>query len=152
MGNARNIAFWVVLFLLVLALFNMFTGGSSTVTQSNEVSYSDFVRSVESDEVNAVTLDGEQIRFVGNDGQTYSVIKPADAQITQLLIDNNVTVRAEQQQQSGFQTFILFLLPFLLLIGVWVYFMKGLHLLQDFLLLGLEVKPYIGLYKTKKSS
>jgi|TARA_B100001059_G_C17833341_1_gene586202 cell division protease FtsH len=105
----------------------MFTGGSSTVTQSNEVSYSDFVRSVESDEVNAVTLDGEQIRFVGNDGQTYSVIKPADAQITQLLIDNNVTVRAEQQQQSGFQTFILSLLPFLLLIGVWVYFMNRMQ-------------------------
>ena len=127
MGNARNIAFWVVLFLLILALFNMFTGGSSSVTQSNEVSYSDFVRSVESDEVNAVTLDGEQIRFVGNDGQTYSVIKPADAQITQLLIDNNVTVRAEQQQQSGFQTFILSLLPFLLLIGVWVYFMNRMQ-------------------------
>ena len=127
MGNARNIAFWVVLFLLVLALFNMFTGGSSTVTQSNEVSYSDFVRSVESDEVNAVTLDGEQIRFVGTDGQTYSVIKPADAQITQLLIDNNVTLRAEQQQQSGFQTFILSLLPFLLLIGVWVYFMNRMQ-------------------------
>jgi cell division protease FtsH len=127
LGNARNIAFWVVLFLLVLALFNMFTGGSSSVTQSNEVSYSDFVRSVESDEVNAVTLDGEQIRFVGNDGQTYSVIKPADAQITQLLIDNNVTLRAEQQQQSGFQTFILSLLPFLLLIGVWVYFMNRMQ-------------------------
>jgi cell division protease FtsH len=105
----------------------MFTGGSSTVTQSNEVSYSDFVRSVESDEVNAVTLDGEQIRFVGNDGQTYSVIKPADAQITQLLIDNNVSVRAEQQQQSGFQTFILSLLPFLLLIGVWIYFMNRMQ-------------------------
>jgi cell division protease FtsH len=127
LGNARNIAFWVVLFLLVLALFNMFTGGSSSVTQSNEVSYSDFVRSVESDEVNAVTLDGEQIRFVGNDGQTYSVIKPADAQITQLLIDNNVTLRAEQQQQSGFQTVILSLLPFLLLIGVWVYFMNRMQ-------------------------
>ena len=127
MGNARNIAFWVVLFLLVLALFNMFTGGSSTVSQSNEVSYSDFVRSVESDEVNAVTLDGEQIRFLGNDGQTYSVIKPSDAQITQLLIDNNVSLRAEQQQQSGFQTFILSLLPFLLLIGVWVYFMNRMQ-------------------------
>jgi cell division protease FtsH len=127
LGNARNIAFWVVLFLLVLALFNMFTGGSSTVSQSNEVSYSDFVRSVESDEVNAVTLDGEQIRFLGNDGQTYSVIKPSDAQITQLLIDNNVSLRAEQQQQSGFQTFILSLLPFLLLIGVWVYFMNRMQ-------------------------
>ena len=127
LGNARNIAFWVVLFLLVLAVFNMFRGGSSSVRQNNEVSYSDFVRSVESDEVNAVTLDGEQIRFLGNDGQTYLVIKPTDAQITQLLIDNDVSVRAEQQQQSGFQTFILSLLPFLLLIGVWVYFMNRMQ-------------------------
>jgi cell division protease FtsH len=55
------------------------------------------------------------------------VIKPADAQITQLLIDNNVSVRAEQQQQSGFQTFILSLLPFLLLIGVWIYFMNRMQ-------------------------
>ncbi|MEZ7982922.1 MAG: ATP-dependent zinc metalloprotease FtsH, partial [Paracoccaceae bacterium] len=66
-------------------------------------------------------------RFLGNDGQTYSVIKPSDAQITQLLIDNNVSLRAEQQQQSGFQTFILSLLPFLLLIGVWVYFMNRMQ-------------------------
>ena len=127
MGNARNIAFWVVLFLLVLAVFNLFSGGSSSVGQSDQVNYSDFVSSVQNDEVNAVTLDGENIRFRGNDGKTYSVIKPTDAQITQLLIDNNVSVRAEQQQKSGFQTFILSLLPFLLLIGVWVYFMNRMQ-------------------------
>ena len=121
MGNARNIAFWVVLFLLVLAVFNLFSGGSSSVGQSDQVNYSDFVRSVQNDEVNAVTLDGENIVFRGNDGKTYSVIKPTDAQITQLLIDNDVSVRAEQQQQSGFQTFILSLLPFLLLIGGFVF-------------------------------
>ena len=44
-----------------------------------------------------------------------------------LLIDNNVPVRAEQQQQSGFQTFLMSLLPFLLLIGVWVYFMNRMQ-------------------------
>ena len=121
MGNARNIAFWVVLFLLVLAVFNLFSGGSSSVGQSDQVNYSDFVRSVQNDEVNAVTLDGENILFRDNDGKAYSVIKPTDAQITQLLIDNDVSVRAEQQQQSGFQTFILSLLPFLLLIGGFVF-------------------------------
>ena len=42
MGNARNIAFWVVLFLLVLALFNLFSGGQTTM-QSGGRSYSDFV-------------------------------------------------------------------------------------------------------------
>ena len=42
MGNARNIAFWVVLFLLILALFNLFSGGQSSLN-ARSVSYSDFV-------------------------------------------------------------------------------------------------------------
>ncbi len=126
MGNARNIAFWVVLFLLILALFNLFSGPGSTM-QSREISYSEFVEAVESGEVSNVTLDGEQVRFRQADGTDYVTIKPSDAEITELLITNNVAVRAEQQQQSGFQTFLMSLLPFLLLIGVWVYFMNRMQ-------------------------
>lgn len=102
MGNARNIAFWVVLFLLILALFNLFSGPGTTM-QSREISYSDFVDSVRDGDVAQVTLDGEQVRFRGADGQEYITIKPADAEITRLLIENNIPVRAEQQQQSGFR-------------------------------------------------
>ena len=126
MGNARNIAFWVVLFLLILALFNIFSGGGNTL-QSREISYSDFVSAVESDTVSSVTLDGEQVRFRSTDGQDYVTIKPEDATVTDLLIANDVPIRAEQQQQSGFQSFLLSLLPFLLLIGVWIYFMNRMQ-------------------------
>ncbi len=126
LGNARNIAFWVVLFLLILALFNLFSGPGSTL-QSREISYSEFVNAVESGNVSNVTLDGEQVRFRQEDGADYVAIKPEDAEITQLLIENDIAVRAEQQQQSGFQTFLMSLLPFLLLIGVWVYFMNRMQ-------------------------
>ena len=126
MGNARNIAFWVVLFLLILALFNLFNGSGSTL-QSREISYSDFVTAVRSGEVSQATLDGEQVRFRGADNQDYVTIKPEDAQITNLLIENNVPIRAEKQQQSVFQSFLITLLPFLLLIGVWVYFMNRMQ-------------------------
>ncbi|WP_335947672.1 ATP-dependent zinc metalloprotease FtsH [Salipiger bermudensis] len=126
MGNARNIAFWVVLFLLILALFNLFSGGGSTL-QSREISYSDFVSAVEDNSVSSVTIDGEQIRYRSSDGTDYVTVKPQDAQVTDLLIDNGVTVRAEQQEQSGFQAFLLSLLPFLLLIGVWIYFMNRMQ-------------------------
>ena len=126
MGNARNIAFWVVLFLLILALFNLFSGSGNTL-QSQNISYSEFVRAVENEQVSRATLDGEQIRYRSTDGRDYVTIKPEDAQITDLLIANNVPVTAESQQQSGFQTFILSLLPFLLLIGVWVYFMNRMQ-------------------------
>ena len=126
MGNARNIAFWVVLFLLVVTLFNLFSGSGSTL-QSREKTYSEFVTAVDGGNVSTVTLDGEQVRYTTSDGQSYTTIKPGDAEVTQMLIDNNIPVRAEKQQQSTFQSFLLTLLPFLLLIGVWIYFMNRMQ-------------------------
>ena len=125
MGNARNIAFWVVLFLLILALFNLF-GGNGNTLQSREISYSEFVGAVEDGSVSNVTLDGEQVRF-RRGSEDFITIKPEDAKVTELLIENDIPVRAKQQQQSGFQTFLLSMLPFLLLIGVWVYFMNRMQ-------------------------
>ena len=101
MGNARNIAFWLVLFLLILALFNLFSGSGNTL-QSRAVPYSDFVAAVDSGGVSQVTLDGETVRYRGSDGQDYATIKPEDAEITQRLIDAGIPVKAESQQQSGF--------------------------------------------------
>jgi len=126
LGNAKNIAFWVILFLLILALFNLFSGSGSTL-QSQTISYSDFVQSVEQEKVSKVTLDGEKVRYRGTDGRDYVTIKPDDAKITEMLIENGVPVSAESQEQSGFQSFILSLLPFLLLIGVWIYFMNRMQ-------------------------
>ena len=126
MGNARNIAFWLVLFLLILALFNLFSGSGNTL-QSKTVSYSEFVTAVDASNVSSVTLDGEVVQFRGTDGNDYVTVKPSDAEITQRLIDKNVPVSAKSQEQSGFQTFLMSLLPFLLLIGVWIYFMNRMQ-------------------------
>jgi cell division protease FtsH len=126
LGNARNIAFWVVLFVLILALFNLFSGSGGTM-QSNERTFSDFVSSVENGKVATVVLDGEQVRYTTTDSQNYVTIRPGDAEVTELLIANNIPVRAEKQQQSGFQSFLITLLPFVLLIGVWIYFMNRMQ-------------------------
>ncbi|MBE3640000.1 ATP-dependent zinc metalloprotease FtsH [Mangrovicoccus sp. HB182678] len=126
LGNARNIAFWVVLFLLILALFNLFSGGQSTMS-SRSISYSEFVESVESGEVNSVTLDGEKALIRGNDGQDYVAIIPQGTDITGELISKNVAVTARPQEQSGFTTLLMTFLPFLLLIGVWIYFMNRMQ-------------------------
>ncbi len=126
MGNARNIAFWLVLFLLILALFNLFSGSGNTL-QSKQISYTEFVKAVEADTVSRVTLDGEMVRFRSTDGQDYLTVKPEDAELTKLLLDNDIPMSAEPQEQSGFQTFLISLLPFLLLIGVWIYFMNRMQ-------------------------
>ncbi|MDE0851029.1 ATP-dependent zinc metalloprotease FtsH [Yoonia sp.] len=126
MGNARNLVFWVVLFLLVMALFSLFSGGQGA-SMSNEKSYSEFVTSVEGGGVAQVTLDGEQIRYRGTNGQSYVAILPRDAEVTNLLIQNSVPVAASAQEQSGLQSFLIGLLPFALLIGVWVFFMNRMQ-------------------------
>ena len=126
MGNARNIAFWVVLFLLILALFNLFSGGQSAMS-SRSVSYSEFIEAVEGGEVSRVTLDGERVEFRGEGGATYSTIRPDGADLTELLIANDVEIQAQPQEQSGFTTVLMTFLPFLLLIGVWIYFMNRMQ-------------------------
>ncbi|MBT6099810.1 MAG: ATP-dependent zinc metalloprotease FtsH [Marinovum sp.] len=126
MGNNRNIAFWVVLFLLIVVLFNVFSSGAGTM-QTREISYSDFVKSVRGGSVSSATLDGEKVRIVTTDNSEYVTIRPNDANVTELLIENNVAIRAEQQEQSGIQSFLMTIFPFLLLIGVWIFFMNRMQ-------------------------
>jgi cell division protease FtsH len=126
LGNNRNLAFWVVLFLMIVVLFNVFSSGSGGM-QSREISYSEFVANVENGSIDAVTLDGEKVSFIGGDKREYYTIRPGDADVTNLLIQNEVAIRAEQQETSGLQAFLVSLLPFLLLIGVWIYFMNRMQ-------------------------
>ncbi|MBU2991983.1 ATP-dependent zinc metalloprotease FtsH [Octadecabacter sp. 1_MG-2023] len=126
MGNARNLAFWVVLFVLVISLFNLF-GNTQSSTQTNEKSYSEFVQAVDAGAVAEARIDGENLTYRGADGRTYVVILPEDAEVTSLLIEKGVPMSAEAQEQSGVATFLVGLLPFLLLIGVWIYFMNRMQ-------------------------
>ena len=126
MGNARNIAFWVVLFLMILALFNLFSDGS-TQMNSRQISYSEFIQRVEKDEVTAVTIDGENIGITGKDGKQYSTVRPQGEEIANRLIADGVEVKVERQQQSGFMSLLGVWLPFILLIGVWIFFMNRMQ-------------------------
>ncbi len=126
MGNARNFAFWIVLFVLMIMLFNMFSNSQGTGS-ARTVNYSDFVERVDSGAVSRVTIDGERVVFVGRDGQQYTTIRPDDNTLTQRLLDANVPVEARAQQQSGFMSTLMLWLPFLLLIGVWIFFMNRMQ-------------------------
>ncbi|WFE73218.1 ATP-dependent zinc metalloprotease FtsH [Roseinatronobacter sp. S2] len=126
MGNARNFAFWIVLFLLMIMLFNMFSNNQGT-SSARSVNYSDFVQRVDSGTVSRVTIDGERIVFVGSDGQQYSTVRPDDAGLTDRLLDAGIPIEARPQQQSGFLSTLMLWLPFLLLIGVWIYFMNRMQ-------------------------
>lgn len=126
MGNARNIAFWVVLFLLILALFNLFSGGQATMS-SRAMAYSDFLAQVDKGEVARVTVDGERVEVTTQDNQRYVTIKPPGETLTDRLVAKGVEVSAEPQEESGIMSMISLWLPFLVLIGVWIFFMNRMQ-------------------------
>ncbi|HCQ65362.1 MAG TPA: cell division protein FtsH [Rhodobacteraceae bacterium] len=126
MGNARNFAFWIVLFLLILALFNLFSNNQSGMA-AQSVNYSEFIDAVDNGEVSQAIIDGENVRYVGSDGQTYSTVVPGDAAVSSVLIAKGVVVKAEKQEQSAFGAILTMMLPVLVLVGLWFFMMNRMQ-------------------------
>ena len=91
MGNTKNIAFWIILFLLMVALFNVFSNGSRT-SMGTEISYSEFLNKVEDGAVSKVQLDGERVFITGKDGVSYQTIQPRNTDVLPTLRENGVEI------------------------------------------------------------
>ena len=121
----KQIAFWVVLFLLILALFNLFSGDKVTLS-SRTIPYSDFISIVEKGEVSGATLDGEQIIIQTATAQ-YMTVKPQGVDVTPILLQNKVAINAKPQEKNGLLSYVGTLLPFLFIIGIWLFFMNRMQ-------------------------
>ena len=130
MGNARNIAFWVVLIVLVMTLFNVFSSGSGA-GNSTAVPYSEFLNQVKAGSVTSVELDGENATFRGSDGAEQVTIVPTGAEYTSdlsnMLVEKGVQVSAKTREESGFFSLLSLLLPVLILIGFWFFMMNRMQ-------------------------
>ena len=127
MGNSKNLAFWLVLMVLMIALYNIFSAGLSP-TASGDVHYSEFLDQVTTGKVVEVQIDGENVLYKTESG-TFKTIKPQGTNdyLIPLLEANDVDFVAEAQEQSTLSAILMSFLPFLLLIGVWVYFMNKMQ-------------------------
>ena len=130
MGNNRNIAFWVVLFLLLIAVFQVI-GGNSSSNSSDEIPYSQAIEMIEKGDVKSAKIDGENLTITlgPNNNKLRSIIpnSPFNDGITETLLDNNVEIEAVKQQESGLASFIQYLLPFVLIVGIWLFFMNRMQ-------------------------
>ncbi len=126
MGNARNLIIWVALFLLVIGLFSIFNNNAASQS-GKEISFSQFMERVDNGSVKRVVLDGEKVYIRGTDDQQYRTVKPLEVDITQQLLAADIDVEASPQEQTGFMSTISLWLPFLLLIGVWIFFMNRMQ-------------------------
>ncbi|MCH8214451.1 MAG: ATP-dependent zinc metalloprotease FtsH [Proteobacteria bacterium] len=128
MNFGRNLALWVIIALLVFSLFNLFQGSSRQEAQA-QLAFSDFVTAVESGEIRDVTMQGNTITGHYKDGRNFSTYAPDDANLVAKLTEGRVRISAVPAD-DGTPTFwgiLISWFPMLLLIGVWIFFMRQMQ-------------------------
>ncbi|HEV7369740.1 ATP-dependent zinc metalloprotease FtsH [Arenibaculum sp.] len=124
----KNLALWIIIGLLLVALFNLFQS-SSTRTPQSTVAFSEFLAEAERGQVSDVTIKGNQISGHFVDGRSFSTYAPPDADVVSRLADNNVKISAMPDDSNVPSLFSVLLswFPMLLLIGVWIFFMRQMQ-------------------------
>jgi len=125
---SRNLALWVIIALLVFALFNLFQGASPRSGQGS-MAFSDFLTAVEQGDVRDVTIQGHAISGVFRDGRSFQTYAPEGSNVVDVLTKQGVRIRALPSDEDSPTLFSILLswFPMLLLIGVWIFFMRQMQ-------------------------
>jgi len=121
----KNIALWLVISLMMILLFNLFNKPKAV---QEKLSYSDFITAVDAGKVASVTIQGNDVGGKFTDGKEFRTYKPADALLSEKLLEKNVVISAkpEEEKFSWFSIFISWF-PLILLVGVWIFFMRQMQ-------------------------
>jgi cell division protease FtsH len=121
----KNIGIWLVIGLVVLTVVKQF---DSRQTNRDSVPYSEFMESAKSGRVTSATVEGRTIKWVNNDNKRFTTYSPGDIWMVGDLVKYGVKVEAKPEEEQSFlaQIFISWF-PMLLLIGVWIFFMRQMQ-------------------------
>nr|CAA6803812.1 MAG: Cell division protein FtsH (EC [uncultured Thiotrichaceae bacterium] len=122
----KNLLIWAVIAFVLIAVFSKFSAPTQSASQ---LSYSDFIQSVRSDSVKEVDIKGQTITGVTTNGAPFTTYSPPDdPQLVNDLLANNVKVKAAPpEERSIFWDIIISWVPFLLIIGLWIYIMRQMQ-------------------------
>ena len=125
MKNSKSLLFWLAAFILLSFMFNNF-GPQSKQRTVSEVAFSDFMSQAEENRVNAVTIVGHDINGTYTDGTTFHTYAPFDPDMVETLRKLNVKIEAQpiDTSENTFWGIVISWFPMLLLIGVWIFFMR----------------------------
>ena len=129
MNNTRNLIVWVVVGLLLVSLFNFFQE-SPTSSNAREINFSQFVAEVEAGNVEEVVISGDSITGKLADGRRFSSYAPPnDPTLINRLTERGVSITAKPDTSNAptIWGILLSWFPMLLLIGVWVFFMRQMQ-------------------------
>jgi cell division protease FtsH len=119
----KNLALWLVISLMMVMLFQMFKHPDRSKVN---ISYSDFLNMVESGGVNQVTIQGENITGMSGQGP-FKTFAPKDPELISMLRGKGVAITAKPMEESPWFQVFLSWVPMLLLIGVWIFFMRQMQ-------------------------
>ncbi|MBL4626070.1 MAG: ATP-dependent zinc metalloprotease FtsH [Pelagibacteraceae bacterium] len=126
--NLKNLMMWGVIVLLIVGLFNLFKNPKHPVA-SDTVPFSSFLKNVEDGRVVRVEIKGNNIEGVLADGTAFKTYAPNDPNLVEKLASKgvNITAAPQDNQMPSLWGILLSWFPMLLLIGVWVFFMRQMQ-------------------------
>jgi cell division protease FtsH len=123
---AKNIAIWVIIAVILMTVFQQF---GARQTSQTTIAYSDFIQQVKEGQIKEAVIEGNVIRGMSESSRPYvTYAPPGDIWLTSDLLKSNVKIEVKpEQQQSVLMSIFISWFPMLLLIGVWVFFMRQMQ-------------------------
>ncbi|MGH8553146.1 MAG: ATP-dependent metallopeptidase FtsH/Yme1/Tma family protein, partial [Methylococcales bacterium] len=121
----KNIILWVIIAVVLMSVFNNFGSRSNA---DSSMSYSEFIEAVKAGQVQKVLIDGLSIKGRMQTGQVFSTYTPDDPHLVDDLLANGVEIKAKApESQSLLMQIFISWFPMLLLIAVWIFFMRQMQ-------------------------
>ncbi|MEZ6853424.1 ATP-dependent zinc metalloprotease FtsH [Halodesulfovibrio aestuarii] len=122
---SRNLILWAVISLLMVVLFNMFSQPQNSQTK---VSYTKFLELVDRGDIAEVSIQGQKLLAKEHGGTVVNTYAPEDPKLVDRLVGKGIVVNAEPAEDSPwYMTLLVSWFPMLLLIGVWIFFMRQMQ-------------------------
>jgi cell division protease FtsH len=121
----KNVAIWLVIALVLMTVFNQF---STRQSAQKAVEYSQFIEEVKQGRIAKVTIEGRVLKGVKSSGERFTTYSPSDPWLVSDLLKNGVIVEAKPEEEpSLLMNIFVSWFPMLLLIGVWIFFMRQMQ-------------------------
>ena len=127
--NFKNLIMWGIIVLLTIGLYNMFKNPQGSTGTKNNIIFSEFLNEVDSGRVVQVEIQGKNINGVFSNGKTFTTYAPDDPNLIQNLNDKGVSISASpiEEKMPSLLGILLSWFPMLLLIAVWIFFMRQMQ-------------------------
>src|ERR1700710_1814238 len=127
-ANLRNFALWVIIVLLLLALFTLFQNPGQRAS-SQDISFSQLLTEVDANHVRDVVIQGPEIHGTFTNGSSFQTYAPSDPTLVKRLYDGKVSITAKPPGDNvpWFVSLLVSWLPFIALIGVWIFLSRQMQ-------------------------